>query len=130
MAIKKVRKRDGRIVDFDKSRITNAIFAAAQAVGGKDRKLAERLADKVVKELEKRFQKVIPGVEDIQDIVEKVLIEEGHAKTAKAYILYRKQHADIRRVRALLQDISLVESYLEKTDWRVRENSNMSYSVQ
>jgi len=95
--ISKVKKRDGRVVDFDKERIANAIFKAAQAVGGRDRKEAERLADRVVEYLAGRLRPdAIPSVEEIQDAVEKILIDSGHAKTAKAYILYRQKRAEIR----------------------------------
>ena len=95
--ITKVRKRDGRLVDFDQDRITNAIFAAAQSVGGSDRELAKKLTNTVVAVLEERFGGLtVPHVEQIQDIVEKILVEEGHYKTAKAYILYRKEHEKIR----------------------------------
>jgi len=128
--IKYVKKRDGRLVKFDKEKIVNAIFKAAQAVGGKDRKLAEKLADEVTSILEKDFKEKIPHVEQIQDIVEKVLIENGHAKTAKAYILYREQHKNIRETAKLLRDITIVDDYLKEVDWRVRENSNMTYSLQ
>ena len=129
--MKYVRKRDGRLEEFDKNRITNAIWKAARAVGGRDRKLAERLSDQVVKMLEERFgEDGVPTVEEIQDTVEKVLIENGHAKTAKAYILYRKQHQDLRELAALLSSSDLVEQYLNLDDWRVRENANMSYSLQ
>ena len=129
--MKYVRKRDGRLEKFDKSRIANAIWKAAKAVGGKDRELAERLSDQVVEILEKRFgEDGVPTVEEIQDVVEKVLIENGHARTAKAYILYRKQHQDLRELAALLSSADLVDKYLEMEDWRVRENSNMSYSLQ
>ncbi|MEM2737641.1 MAG: ribonucleoside triphosphate reductase, partial [Candidatus Bathyarchaeia archaeon] len=112
-------------------RITNAIWKAAKAVGGKDRELAKKLSDQVVAELKKRFgEDGVPTVEEIQDVVEKVLIENGHARTAKAYILYRKQHQDIRELAALLSQADLVDQYLEMEDWRVKENSNMSYSLQ
>jgi len=101
--VTKIRKRDGRIVDFDKEKITNAIFKAAVSVGGHDRNLASKLADKVVELSNKQFDgTVIPTVEQLQDIVEKVLIEEGHAKTAKAYILYRQKRAQIREMKALM----------------------------
>ncbi|MCX6816151.1 MAG: adenosylcobalamin-dependent ribonucleoside-diphosphate reductase [Candidatus Aenigmarchaeota archaeon] len=97
MRITKVRKRDGRVVDFDKQRITIAIFKAAQAVGGEDSALAGSLADKVVEYVQARMHPgAIPNIEDIQDVVEKILIEEGHAKTAKAYILYRNDRGHIR----------------------------------
>jgi ribonucleoside-diphosphate reductase alpha chain len=101
--IKKVRKRDGRIVKFDQNRITEAIWKAAQAVGGKDRKLAEKLSDQVVDMLEKQFKPGdIPHVEQIQDVVEKVLVENGHYKTAKAYILYRQKRAEVRKAKSVL----------------------------
>jgi ribonucleoside-triphosphate reductase len=129
--MKYVRKRDGRLEPFDQERITNAIWKAAKAVGGKDRELAKKLSDQVVEMLRNRFgEEGVPTVEEIQDIVEKVLIENGHARTAKAYILYRKQHQDIRELAALLSSADLVDQYLEIEDWRVKENSNMSYSLQ
>ncbi|MCW4020095.1 MAG: ribonucleoside triphosphate reductase [Candidatus Bathyarchaeota archaeon] len=129
--MKYVRKRDGRLEEFDGDRITNAIWKAARAVGGKDREQSKRLSGQVVGELEKRFGKEgVPTVEEIQDIVEKILIENGHARTAKAYILYRKQHQDLRELAALLSSSDLVEQYLNLEDWRVRENANMSYSLQ
>ncbi|RLG93082.1 ribonucleoside triphosphate reductase, partial [Candidatus Bathyarchaeota archaeon] len=120
--IEKIRKRDGRIVDFDKNKIVEAIWKAAQEVGGKDRKRAEELADQVVQLLEKQLKPgEIPTVEQVQDTVEKVLVENGHYKTAKAYILYRALHAQIRE---------LVDEYLQRKTWLVRENSNMTYSLQ
>ncbi len=129
--MKFVRKRDGRLEAFDQERITNAIWKAAKAVGGKDRELAKRLSDQVVEVLKNRFgEEGVPTVEEIQDIVEKILIENGHARTAKAYILYRKQHQDLRELAALLSSADLVDQYLDIEDWRVKENSNMSYSLQ
>lgn len=129
--MKFVRKRDGRLEPFDQERITNAIWKAAEAVGGKDRELAKELSNKVAALLQERFgEEGVPTVEEIQDLVEKVLIENGHARTAKAYILYRKQHQDIRELAALLSSADLVDQYLQIQDWRVRENSNMSYSLQ
>ncbi len=130
MAIKEIRKRDGRVVPFDKTKIANAIFKAAKAVGGKDYNLAMRLADKVVELLEKQVKNRIPSVEEVQDLVEKVLIEEGHAKTAKAYILYREQHRRIRNIREIILDVqNVVDGYLMHTDWRSRENANMDFSM-
>lgn len=96
MKISKIYKRDGRIVPFDQEKITIAIYKAAAAVGGHNRKLSEKLSNKVVKILENNFPKTIPTVEEIQDLVEKVLIEEGHTKTAKAYILYRHKRKELR----------------------------------
>ena len=129
--MKSVRKRDGRLEQFDQERITKAIWKAAKAVGGSDRDLAKRLSDQVMAQLKIRFgEDGVPTVEEIQDLVEKTLIEDGRARTAKAYILYRKQHQDQRELAAILSDADLVDSYLEIEDWRVRENSNMSYSLQ
>jgi len=126
-----VRKRDGRLEPFDQERITTAIWKAAKAVGGKDREQARIISDQVVAELKNRFgEDGCPTVEEIQDFVEKMLIENGHAQTAKAYILYRKQHQDMRELAALLSSADLVDQYLEVEDWRVKENSNMSYSLQ
>jgi len=90
-------KRDGRAVPFDKQKIADAIFKAAQAVGGEDRALAEELADAVTFFLEKENGPAPPGIEDVQDMVERVLIETGHARTAKAYILYRDRRSQLRR---------------------------------
>src|SRR5271157_5776187 len=129
--MKYVRKRDGRLETFDQERITTAVWKAAKAVGGKDREQAGRISDQVIAGLKNRFgEDGVPTVEEIQDLVEKTLIENGHARTAKAYILYRKQHQDQRELAALLSDADLVDQYLEIEDWRVRENSNMSYSLQ
>jgi len=92
-----IRKRDGRIMPFDQTKIADAIFKAAQSVGGQDRFIAEELAAAVTDYLNRHYEGDVPGIEDIQDMVEKVLIETGHAKTAKAYILYRERRAQARR---------------------------------
>ncbi len=98
MAIKLI-KRDGRTVEFDKSKVTEAIFAAASAVGGKDKPLAELLAEKVGKAIEEKFPNASPNVEDIQDCIERVLLEEHHLTTAKAFILYREKKAKLRNLK-------------------------------
>ncbi|UCH69661.1 MAG: adenosylcobalamin-dependent ribonucleoside-diphosphate reductase [Candidatus Bathyarchaeota archaeon] len=101
--IEKIKKRDGRIVDFDSNKIAEAIWKAAKAIGGKDRELSIKLAEQVAETLEKQLKPgEMPGVEQVQDIVEKTLIENGHARTAKAYILYRQKRTEIRRMKALL----------------------------
>jgi len=129
--MKFVLKRDSKLEPFDQSRITNAIWKAAKAVGGKDKEQAKRISDEVVAELQRLFgDDGVPTVEEIQDLVEKRLIENGHASTAKAYILYRKQHNDMRELAALLSSSDMVDQYLDVEDWRVKENSNMSYSLQ
>jgi uridine kinase len=123
-AIKSVVKRTGAVVPFNRERITNAIYRAAVAVGGRDRAIAERLADEVVALLEARTPPVkIPTVEEIQDVVEKVLIENGHARTAKAYILYREERAQRRldqaRKLARATDNIPWRKVWESLDWAV-----------
>jgi len=131
MTIKEIKKRDGRTVEFNKAKIADAIFKAARAVGGEDYNLAEKLADIVLKRVEKSIApRVVPTVEEVQDAVEKTLIEGGHAKTAKAYILYRDQRTKIRELKSLTQDIDIIEGYISEEDWRVKENSNMTFSLQ
>lgn len=101
--LSKIRKRDGRIVKFNKKKIADAIYKAAVSIGGKDRKLAEKLADKVARKLDKKYDgHTIPSVEEVQDIVERVLMQEGHAGTAKSYILYRQRRKELREAKSLL----------------------------
>jgi ribonucleoside-diphosphate reductase alpha chain len=103
VTIEKIKKRDGRVVEFDSNKIAEAIWKAAKAVGIKDKSLAFNLAEEVVKQLEKQLKPdEIPSVEQVQDLVEKTLIESGQASMAKAYILYRQKRAKIRRTKALL----------------------------
>ncbi|MDD4518988.1 MAG: ATP cone domain-containing protein, partial [Limnochordia bacterium] len=118
----KVIKRDGRVVDFDQERIINAIFKAAKAVGGEDRRQACELSNQVVSILTEKFAGRMPTVEDIQDVVEKVLIENGHAKTAKAYIVYRRQQEEKRDFRDLLVNAErMIDEYVDDTNWKVKE---------
>ncbi len=118
--VEKIKKRDGRIVPFDQERITTAIFKAAQAVGEPDIKLAERLAKKVTEILHKKFDgTIIPGVEQIQDIVEEVLVKEKQTKIAKAYILYRKEHQKIREVKGSYLGIPELDTNLSINALRV-----------
>jgi len=130
--ITKVQKRDGNIVDFDQSRITNAIFKAITATNQGDGKKSKRLSEKVVKFLNRRFKKEeIPQVEQIQDIVEEVLILEGLVDTAKAYILYREQRRRLREaVKIIDESVETVDQYIQELDWQVKENANMAYSLQ
>ncbi len=115
---REIKKRDGRIVEFCPEKITQAIFKAAKAVGGENYQLAENLTRDVILLLS---QQAIPGlnptVEEIQDVVEKVLIEKGHARTAKAYILYRDKRTRIREAKSELMDVVkdiLLENSLEQ----------------
>ncbi len=120
---KAIQKRDGREVVFDEAKITDAIFKAARAVGGEDRQTAMELTIEVLKLLRKQYNGNLFGVEDVQDMVEKVLIESGHARTAKAYILYRARRTRMRDAKGELMDA--VEEILEETN---RENANISNS--
>jgi len=127
-----IRKRDGRVVLFDPEKITDAIFKSAEAVGGQDRATSMAVSDSVIGILDIIYKDDrIPSVENVQDLVEKMLIERGHAKVAKAFIIYREQHRKIRNVESLKNEgLQLIEDYLDQSDWRVNENSNMSYSLQ
>ena len=123
-------KRDRTYVPFEKEKIALAIFKAANAVGGDDYQTSERLANEVVAMAEERYPDGIADVEGIQDIVEKVLIERGHAKTAKAYILYREKRRSARESNALIgATINMFSEYLNDQDWRINENANTQKSI-
>jgi len=126
-----IRKREGKIVPFDQERITQAIYKALEAVGDESMDEAVRCSNEVCEILLKKLhRRSIPAVEQIQDIVEEVLIRRGHVQTAKAYILYREQHARLRETKSLLLDIkNTMDGYLTQSDWRVKENSNVNYSL-
>ena len=129
--LKEIKKRDGRIVPFDQEKITKAIFKAGESTEEFNYRKARELSSKVTKELEKKYDnETIPGVEEIQDTVEHVLIGSEYHDTAKAYILYRDQHARIRDINELIDSDKLMENYLDQADWRIKENANMSYSLQ
>jgi len=123
-AFKEIRKRDGRVVTFDTEKITEAIYKAVIAVGGSDRGIAENLTRQVIGSLKnKAHSAIIPTVEEVQDEVEVALIENGHARTAKAYILYRDRRTRIRDGKSELMDV--VKDILVETS---RENANISNS--
>jgi len=127
-----IRKRDGRLQDFQNKRITEAINKAFVAIGDHDSNKAQEVCRRVVSVLSIFYRgDRIPTVEEVQDLVEHKLIELGYTEAAKAYILYRDQHAKIRDAKALLKDaLELVDSYVDRDDWRINENSNMDYSLQ
>ncbi len=129
--IMQVKKRDGRIVEFTKKRISDAIAKAAQAAEDYDEKTIQHLTDKVISVLEFQFDKLrIPTVEDVQNVVETVLIKSGHDKVAKAYILYRNKRAEMRRSEEFLKKVkNIIDGYVGMNDWRVKENSNAGYAV-
>ncbi len=125
----RIIKRDGRVVSFASSKITNAILKAGRATGEFGQVEARRLTIRVLTLAQNVFEDSLPSVEEIQDLVEEVLLASPFKRTAKAYILYRDQHA---RIREMIQkaDMDLIEKYLERLDWKVKENSNMAYSLQ
>ncbi len=125
----KIKKRDARIVEFDSSKITGAIAQAGRITGEFNDREAKKLTLRVLTLAHQLHLAPIPEVEEIQDIVERVLLDSPFYKTAKAYILYREQHAQIRQI-TTRANVDLVNHYIEKMDWRIKENSNMSYSLQ
>jgi ribonucleoside-triphosphate reductase len=127
---KSIIKRNGEIQPFHREKITWAIFKAAQACGGSDFELADSLCRQVLDAARLQFGNSNPDVESIQDLVEKVLIENGHAKTAKAYILYREKRRSAREINALIgATIDMFGNYLGDRDWQINENANTQKSV-
>jgi ribonucleoside-triphosphate reductase len=124
-----LKKRDGRIEPFDSSKITKAIEKAGDATTEFGHREAQKLTLRVLTLANQLRLGAVPEVEEIQDIVERVLLDSPYYKTAKAYIIYREQHAQIRQI-TTKASIDLVEDYLQKLDWKVKENSNMCYSLQ
>ncbi len=130
MPLTQILKRDRIAVPFKQEKIVLAIFKAACSVGGDDFEIAEKLGDEVVRIAEARYPDGIADVEGIQDIVEKVLIEAGHAKTAKAYILYREKRRSARESNALIgATINMFSEYLNDKDWQISENANTQKSI-
>jgi ribonucleoside-triphosphate reductase len=129
--ITQIRKRNGQIVEFDREKITSAIYKATEAVGKPDKYLAKEYCEEVVDKMNEKFHsRSIPAVEEVQDIVEEVLIANRQIKVAKKYILYRDQRARLREMRTMIDSNDIMDDYLKQVDWRVKENSNMSYSLQ
>jgi ribonucleoside-triphosphate reductase len=130
--VKKVVKRSGDVVSFDPKKITKAVGKALAATGEGNLKDARRVSEKVVQMLNKNYKKgAIPEIEEIQDLVERVLMVLDFEETAKAYILYREQHRKIRETEESFREaVSLVDKYIQEIDWKVKENANMAYSLQ
>ena len=124
-----IKKRDNQIVLFESDKITNAISKAGEVTEEFDINVARKLSLQVINLAQQTIQHEVPSVEEIQDIVEEVLLSSPFKKSAKAYIIYRDQHAKIREI-VSNAEISLIDNYLEKLDWQVKENSNMAYSLQ
>jgi len=128
-AFGQIRKRDGRLVDFDSDKITRAILNAGMATGEFAEPTARQLTMRTLAVAQSATAMAPPTVEQIQDIVEEVLLASPFKKTAKAYLLYRDQHARIREM-VRQADVDLIDQYLKRLDWKVKENSNMAYSLQ
>ncbi len=122
-------KRDGSEVAFDATKIERAILRAGEATSAFDASVAHELASKTITLLSRLYLSQVPTVEDVQDAVEKTLMASRYKKTAKAYIVYRAQHTEMRAF-AITASLDLVDSYIENSDWQVKENSNMGYSLQ
>jgi len=130
--ITKVVKRSGQVVAFDEGKIAKAVSKAFLETkeGGKEE--AKKVAEKVAKMMGKNYKKgYIPEIEEIQDMVERVLMILDFEETAKTYILYREQHRKIRETEESLKEaVDLVDKYIQEIDWKVKENANMAYSLQ
>jgi ribonucleoside-triphosphate reductase len=126
-----VLKRDGKVVDFDIAKISEAIKMAFEAQEKQYHPtVIDLLALKVTAEFEPKIKEGLISVEDIQDSVESVLVQAGYADVAKAYILYRKQREKMRNMKSTILDYKdIVDSYVKNIDWRVKENSTVTYSV-
>ncbi len=126
-----VIKRDGKITDFDLKKIANAISLAFDAQEREyNQDIIDFLALKVTAHFEPKIKEHHISVEDIQDSVEAVLIQAGYEDVAKAYIIYRRQHEKLRNIKTTILDYKdIVDSYVKVTDWRVKENSTVTYSV-
>ncbi len=124
-----IKKRDGRKVKFNDRKIMSAIERAGLETGEFAEAEADKLTKKVLARAEKELTEKVPGVEQIQDIVEEVLLSSRYKKTAKAYIIYRDQHKKLREITDAAH-LDLMDQYLSRLDWRVNENSNMGYSLQ
>ncbi|MFC1539250.1 ribonucleoside triphosphate reductase [Candidatus Latescibacterota bacterium] len=125
-----IRKRDGRRVPFDASKIRIAITKAGEATEEYDQNEAELLTAQAIKVLTHRQRTGVPEIEQIQDIVEQVLISSNYIKTARAYIIYREQHKKLRTDKKTFVDVTTsVNEYLDRLDWRINANANQGYSL-
>ncbi|MEI7640208.1 MAG: ribonucleoside triphosphate reductase [bacterium] len=132
MAVLQIRKRDGRLVEFEHGKIAEAVFKAFKANQDYEKEKADKIAAQVISVINVIYKdSKVPTVENIQDLVETTLLNNGYTNIAKSYILYRDQHNKLREVKNLLSEsVTMVDDYLRKLDWRIKENSNMSFSLQ
>ncbi len=130
MAIYKVKKRDGTITTFERSKIERAIQKSIESVWGTDFSQISNMTDKIIDITTHKIWKNIPDVELIQDIVEEVLIKEWHDSVAKSYILYREKRNESRKTKKVMIDVAdTMEEYLDNADRRIKENANIGYSI-
>lgn len=127
----KVKKRDGRVVKFQKERLVTGIFKAAESVGGEDRERATEIADEVIKRLKKKYSgKEYITTKKIAAVTTQTLIDMGHGKTSIAFELFVDLKNQVKNIKSLIDADTLVSGYIDKVDWQVNENSNMAYSWQ
>jgi ribonucleoside-triphosphate reductase (formate) len=124
-----VQKRDGRIVPFNPAAITQSLLAAGKSTGEFGEEIARKLTIRVIEYASNFLTEAIPNVESIQDVAEEILLQSPFRETAKAFVIYREQHARMRQIISEA-DVNKVDQYIAKLDWNVNENSNMSYSLQ
>ncbi len=130
-SIFKIRKRDGRLVRFDREKIEVGIFKAAEGVGGKEKKRAKEVADEVIKRLKDKYTgKKYIKTEQVADVVKQTLLDMGHTKTSIAFGLFVDLKNQVRNIKSLIDANTLVKDYIDKLDWQINENSNMAYSWQ
>ena len=132
MATNQIINRNEEKIPYNIFKIKLAILKALDAIDNPDIDLADYLTKKVDRILSQEYfeKEKLPTIDNIQDIIEDVLIKEGLTKLVKAYVIYRKQHDDLRQMSKLIDSINAVESYINISDWQVKENSNMDYSLQ
>lgn len=128
--IKFVKKKDGRLEEFDKEKIKRGIFKAVKAAGGNDKEKSDKIADVIITKLEEKFKSSdIVKYLDILDIIEETLIKNGHDKTARAFILHRYRDQMYRKPEQTDKDNIMMKHFLDKTDWTIKENANTNYSL-
>ncbi len=132
MKITKVQKRNGEIVDFEQDKIRKAAYKALTASNQGDGEMSRKVAERTAELLNRRFKEGdIPNVEEVQNTVEEVLIMEGLVDAAKAYIIYREKRREIREtVAGFDESVEAIDKYLKELDWQIKENANMTYSLQ
>ena len=128
--LRQIVKRTGEIAPFSPEKIEQAIFKAMRASGVPNRKEARRLCSEVVASLEKNSAEQTPHVEQVQDAVEQALYRRGDFALLKNYMLYRRQHEQLRESKELFSNLDVMDDYLSQDDWRVKESANSAYSLQ